>query len=173
MTYTPVLEVDVYADARSFVTCTFQTNRTPTVDGIIPFADVQRRKEGANISINGTGGLTLGEGSWYYLEGAVQFELSTYPPTSATLSVTQWHNGTEYVGSYGQSRPQTLNPPDGASSVGDEKAITLIDATQGAVNVWFRCVSHNGILRYNSTSHSTYAYTGLSRAVVIELAPPS
>lgn len=172
MTYMPLIVADVHARVRSFVMCTYATNRTPVADETIPIAGLDKRQGGENITINATGGLTLAAGSYYYLEGAVQFELSTYPPTSTTLSTTQWHNGSAYIGSYGQSRPQTVSPPDQATSVGDEKALALIDATQGDVDVWFRCVSHNGVARFNSTSHSTFAYTGLSRAIVIELIPP-
>jgi hypothetical protein len=170
MTYQTQIDVDLYAKPLGLAICTFITNTTAGNDVKINIGNVSH-KIGSFLTIS-NGGLVLPSGFFYYLEGATQFYMSTYPPTSATYVRAQWRTASSYIGSVGEARPQNIDPPDTALTAGDEKALALIDATQGSVTVWLYCKEASNVGNLNSTAHITYVYTGLGRATVLQLSPP-
>lgn len=169
MTYQTQIDVDLYAKPLGLAICGLATT-TAGNDVKININSVSH-KIGSFLTLS-NGGLVLPSGFFYYLEGATQFYMSTYPPTSATYVRTQWRTSSGYVGSIGEARPQNVDPPDTALTAGDEKALVLIDATQASVTVWLYCKEASNVGSLNDISHSTYVYTGLGRATVLQLSPP-
>lgn len=171
MTYQPNIEVETFADVSGLAFAQFTANTTAANDTKIPFASVTHKKGSSFVSVS-SGSLVLASGYYYYLEGATQFELTAQQNQPGAQCVTSWKTSSGYVGSQGRSGPQTTITSDGELSVGDEKAIALIDATSGAVTVWFHCVTQTLMVRFNTNS-AEYIYTGYGRATIIQLDPAS
>lgn len=170
MTYQPEIKINTYADVVGFAFAKFTTNVTAGSDVKIPTNSILYKKGSGFASVS-SGNITLSAGYWYYLEGATQFELVSQQNAPGAQCVTSWKTSSGYIGSQGRSGPQTTITSDGELSVGDEKALALIDATAGSVTVWFHCISQTLMARFNTTS-AEYIYTGIGRATIIQLEAP-
>jgi hypothetical protein len=171
MTYQPTLEGDALAGAGGFAFVLPQLNTSPAVGSQVPFITTEYQRGSGFITLSG-GAITLASGSVYYVEGTVQ--VHSQDGVSATVpqgAKYQWHQGGSPVGSWGRVASYKIDAY--ATEVGDEKAITVVDATAGDVTIEMKITATFGAaligVNYNSV-HNIYG--GYGRAVIIQLEAP-
>lgn len=171
MTYQPSLDVVSYSGIKGLALVTFAYGYTSSVGRVIGPNSVATEYGTAFATIS-SGSLVLEAGFVYYLEASIQTADNTLPPNPTDYVEIQWYDS-GYVGRKGRSYQTGPLVGDNTLTVTDEKAIALIDTTQGAKSVSLRVVSYSNIPYINSFAHSTYAYAGFSRATLIKLSPSS
>jgi hypothetical protein len=171
MTYQVLNEktVQITSVPKSFSTATQQNDVSLSVGVSVPFV-TSVAQIGTAPSLT-SGSLVLAAGSFWYLEGVVQAYVPTDTVNENHWVDIQWHDGTSYVGSIGRSSGYARI--DGGTIGRDEKAFALIDTTGGAVTVSLRVIAYgpSGMGQVNDTA-TQYVYSGLGRAVMIELEAP-
>lgn len=163
----------VYAEAPGVCLLTQASNLTMSVGLIVKFTGATAMKGSLHtaITLNPSGSITLPQGHYYYLEGAIQgYFASVTDPSDTATALYQWHDSSgNPLGSRGQVKRQ-YQGSDSVLTTADEKAIHLVDATGGDVEVSLRVLSFTKFTHVNYTADQ-YIYAGLGRALAIQLEP--